>query len=226
MAPTEQAQSKESRFKMLQYALDIECLEMDKCYDNFELDDLEIRRDITSAASVYMIKVRFRKTLIIIIINISRHFQIDNLRLPDNLKEISLCFIPMYKYNKIFNKESDCVYANVDRYTNGYLFFEKSQGIRSNLKYHLKFLSNRITFRTCIRAVQAVETMGLQGYFSKFDDNVVISLGEKGKVDQVNLQQIVWKNRQVGHNSEQSSAILNILNCSAYPFPFVIFGPR
>lgn len=224
MTPMEQSQSRDNRFMMLKYALHIECLEVDKCME-VELDNVEIERDETSQAPFFMIKVKLVKFFFNLHYYFIYPFQITNLRLPHNLKDVSLCLIPMFKYDKIFNKDSDCIYTNIDRFTNGYLYFKKRQEFL-NLPYHLKFVSNRITFRNCLRGLESLEREGLQRYFGKFDDNVVISRGQKGKVDQVNIEEIVWKNHQIGLNREQATAVLNILNCSAYPFPFVIFGPR
>jgi helicase MOV-10 len=44
-------------------------------------------------------------------------------------------------------------------------------------------------------------------------------------VKRENFVNFEWFNKQIGKNEEQMAAIKNIVNCTAFPFPYVVFGP-
>ena len=62
-------------------------------------------------------------------------------------------------------------------------------------------------------------------YFQTFDANV----GVPDKLKLMGVEKKVafeWANPKIAKNVEQMTAVQNIVNCSAYPSPYVIFGPR
>jgi AAA domain len=151
-------------------------------------------------------------------------------QLPPNFEEMSLCLVPMEKYveDKI-NIEEDSIFAQVEKVENNRIFFEKkfppirgvSRVIDLNQRYFIRFIPNRITYRACFQALDSVSQHLLSSYFDDFDDEPVNSKKNNGEP----IHQFEWYNMQIATNEEQKTAIMNIVNCTAYPFPYVVFGP-
>lgn len=118
----------------------------------------------------------------------------------------------------------------MERFENGYVYFEKKfprqrdgteRMIDLETTYFIRFIPNRITYRACFQALDSITQRSLQYYFDDFEDEPVKCTRDNGeKVDRFE-----WYNEQIGTNEEQMTAIKNIVNCTAYPFPYVVFGP-
>ena len=113
------------------------------------------------------------------------------------------------------------IVSPIKNIANGYIFFEQVQGLNTNILYDVKFLSNRVTSRTAQFAMQTLKTHNLKRYFQTFDEACVMS---SMQVEQKTT--LAWDNAKVAENEQQMAAVLNIVNCTAYPAPYVIFGPR
>ena len=61
----------------------------------------------------------------------------------------------------------------------------------------------------------------LHHFFDDFEDEPDTNKRDNGAP----IEQFQWYNQQIGTNEEQKLAIKNIVNCTAYPFPYVVFGP-
>lgn len=149
---------------------------------------------------------------------------------PPNYEEMSICLVPMdkYKENKI-NFEDDCIFAQFDRYERGHIHFEKKfpmvrgnqRVIDLNVKYFVRFIPNRITYRACFHALDSIKLHLLHSFFDNFEEEPANCKRDNGAI----VNDFEWYNQQIATNEEQMSAIKNIVNCTAYPFPYVVFGP-
>lgn len=151
-------------------------------------------------------------------------------KLPPNIDEMSLCLVPMEKYQPgRINFEDDCIYAQVDKIHNGRVCFEKKfplvRGYQRMLnletKYFVRFIPNRITYRACFQALEAIKQRSLTDFFDSFEHEPVNCSRDNGAT----FENFEWSNEQIGTNVEQMAAVKNIVNCAAYPFPYVVFGP-
>lgn len=157
-------------------------------------------------------------------------FPVKKNLLPPNFEEMSLCLVPMDKYveDKI-NLEDDCIFAQVDKVENGRIYFNKkfpvvrevARVLDLDIKYFIRFIPNRITYRACFQALDCVDRYRLGGFFDSFDEEPVNSSKNNG----IEIHEFEWYNKQIATNEEQKTAIMNIVNCTAYPFPYVVFGP-
>lgn len=151
-------------------------------------------------------------------------------QIPPNFEEMSLCLVPMNKYfdDKI-NFEDDCIFSQIERFEGNRVFFEKkfptvrgvTRVIDLNSKYFVRFIPNRITYRACFQALDSIQLHSLHNYFNDFEyppENC-----QRRNV--VNIDNFEWYNQNIATNEEQMTAIKNIVNCTAYPFPYVVFGP-
>lgn len=162
-------------------------------------------------------------------------FPIKIHQLPLNYMETGLCLVPMSKYSddKI-NFKGDCTFVKIEKFCDGKIHFQvkfpskqKAEEKQKQLSYDLKqklyvrFVPNRITFRSCLQALENIQRFGLSDYFENFQDPPEIL--EKSKSQK--FEKFDWFNKKVEQNQEQVTAIKNIVNCTAYPFPYIIFGP-
>lgn len=152
--------------------------------------------------------------------------------LPPNFEEHSLCLVPVEKYVEgRINSEDDCIFAQIEKYDNGLIHFEKKfpvsrlnqtqRMISLDTRYFVRFIPNRITYRACFQALDSIRERLLHGYFNDFEDEPVNSRRDNGQ----KIEQFEWYNQQIATNEEQMTAIKNIVNCTAYPFPYVVHGP-
>ena len=150
-------------------------------------------------------------------------------KLPPNFEEMSLCLVPMGKYVEgMFNTEDDSIFAQVEKVQNNRIYFQKkfpptriTQTIDLNSEYLVRFVPNRITYRACFQALDSINLMLLTRYFDAFDDEPVNCKRNNGQI----IEDFEWLNKKIETNEEQKSAVKNIVNCTAYPFPYVVFGP-
>lgn len=91
-------------------------------------------------------------------------------------------------------------------------------------KFLIRFIPNRSSFRVCYDALDRMKDNRVEKFFEKFEiiplRNVVAKSKPKEKVE--NFE---WFDDKISSNKEQLIAIKNIVNCTAFPHPFVIFGP-
>jgi helicase MOV-10 len=151
-------------------------------------------------------------------------------QLPPNFEDMSLCLVPMEKYKEDkINYEDDCIFAQVDKAERGQVHFEKKfPTVRGNTrmvdlscKYFVRFIPNRITYRACFQALDSVKQFLLHRYFDDFEYEPENCKRDNGRI----VENFEWFNKEISTNEEQMTAIGNIVNCTAYPFPYVVFGP-
>lgn len=162
-------------------------------------------------------------------------FPIKKEQLPLNFKEMALCLVPMKKYveGKI-NYVEDCTFVKILKVGEDNLYFKvkfssvenaiKNQGkIKEDFiqKLHVRFIPNRITFRSSLQAIDSIKNNNLSDFFEQFEKVPIKSKKNNGEI----FESFEWYNKQVATNQEQMEAIKNIVNCTAYPFPYVVYGP-
>lgn len=170
------------------------------------------------------------------------YFNIKNSSLPPNIDQSSLCLIDMEKFVKdkfMINKESDCVFGFIvecikkegsdestirftQQYEVGSLHNNK---IYTSVKYAIRFIPNRITHRASLNAVNKVINYNLHKFFDEFKDEPCSTNIKRHRLGCLDINDFKWCNTNINSNDQQKVAIKNIVNCSAYPFPYCIFGP-
>lgn len=201
--------------KLLEYAVNIEDLAQQRALQEFTLLDVQILLHGRELKSFKVLK---------------------NL-LPPNVKENNLCIIPMDKYDRSktkINKEDDCIFAQIDENLgDGTIqfkkreFFDKVAGVMRNvidskIKYAIRFVPNRISTRASLNAIKKISDFGLKDFFENFNEAPFKKEVVRGHLRECDFN---WCNKNISSNKEQMIAIKNIVNGSAFPYPYVIFGP-
>lgn len=158
-------------------------------------------------------------------------FPIQKNQIPPNVEEMSLCLVPMKKYIEgMFNTEEDSIFVTVDKVEDDKILFTKKfppnrfsiiRTIDLDIDYVVRFVPNRITYRACFQALDSINQKCLTRYFDTFEDEPAASQKNNGQ----KIENFEWYNEKIETNEEQKSAVMNIVNCTAYPFPYVVFGP-
>lgn len=159
-------------------------------------------------------------------------FNADQNMIPSNHEEMSLCLVPMHKYSEgKINFEDDCIFAQVNRIEHNQIHFEKKftkrrednvvRTVDRKTRYSVRWVPNRISYRATLSALDSIRQHALHHFFDDFEYEPELSRRDNG----VKIQNFEWCNQQITTNDEQKIAITNIVNCTAYPFPYVVHGP-
>lgn len=159
--------------------------------------------------------------------------------MPSNPDQTSLCLIPMEKFNKkrfVINAESECIFAYIDELAKDdnitliYLANRpkidrkiKILGSKLDQSYAIRFIPNRITHRASLRAKKIKENQ-LESLLKNFEH---VPVHQSHRIIKGNLQidDFRWRSSNIASNLQQKIAIKNIVNGSAFPFPYCVFGP-
>ena len=92
--------------------------------------------------------------------------------------------------------------------------------------YHVEFLPNRHSYKVGHNSLQLIQKKQLERFFETLDESDLKN--QKALRNNKILGEIKyeWASKSIGTNPEQVLAIKNILNCSSFPLPYVILGPR
>lgn len=163
-----------------------------------------------------------------------------NTTLPPNTDQISLCLIPMNKFNKessSINYESECIFAYIGEIIKGVeastikianpaKFDHKTNTYRDKFDisstYAVRFIPNRITHRASLHAIEKIRENELEDFFENFQ-RAPAHQRKTYRKGYLKTYDFKWSN--VKCNMQQKIAIKNIVNCSAFPFPYCVFGP-
>lgn len=168
--------------------------------------------------------------------------KIKNTEMPPNPDQLSLCLIPMKKFNKekfMINHESECIFSFIDELVIGVdnttihvsnrVKFDKKTNkycdkIDTDRDYAVRFIPNRITHRASLRAIDKIKENELEPFMKNFEEFPVF---QRHRIIEGNLQidDFMWRNANIASNMQQKIAIMNIVNGSAFPFPYCVFGP-
>jgi hypothetical protein len=89
----------------------------------------------------------------------------------------------------------------------------------------LSFEYNRTSTRAIMTALNFVrEQKTIASLLSNFQD-VSLAPSRFASFTEVPVGDFHWSDSQFAENTEQQAAIRNIVNCTAFPFPYVVFGP-
>nr|XP_029733656.1 putative helicase MOV-10 [Aedes albopictus] len=116
------------------------------------------------------------------------------------------------------NKSIKTVIGVISQLCANKVLFETEEPLRYDTKWRMKFSPNRTPIRMEYQALEMVEKQGLSPFFfpTKTTDEKVIPFDRN---------QIEWFNTNLAGNDEQQTAVVNIINETARPSPFILFGP-
>lgn len=83
--------------------------------------------------------------------------------------------------------------------------------------YHIDFIPNRISTRVAHRALEDIQVADMTKYLKAFE-----MPNNNRKVE--NFDKFEWFDESIEDNEEQQIAIQNIINCTSFPSPYIIFG--
>lgn len=83
--------------------------------------------------------------------------------------------------------------------------------------FHVEFQPNRMSIRVAHRGVEDAITYNLTEYLSNFKGK------SSQKLPKSKFCKFQWMNKKV--NAEQRAAVKDIVNCSSFPAPYIVFGP-
>jgi hypothetical protein len=87
----------------------------------------------------------------------------------------------------------------------------------SDRPYHVEFVPNRISTRVAHRAIEDLHATNMEKYLRSFEL-------ENAESREGNIDAFEWMNESIKDNEEQQIAIRNIVNCTSFPSPYIIFG--
>ncbi|XP_055631253.1 putative helicase MOV-10 [Toxorhynchites rutilus septentrionalis] len=97
------------------------------------------------------------------------------------------------------------------------MLFETEEPIKNEVKWRLKFTPNRTSIRMEYHALEIVKRQALSTFF--FPSKSV------GRFLFYSRDKFQWFNSNIGTNEEQQLAVVNIVNETARPAPYILFGP-
>lgn len=87
--------------------------------------------------------------------------------------------------------------------------------------YRIQFIPNRIAKRVSQRAIKTAADKGLGTFLKSMEDPFQVKSAKPEKV----FNKLFWMNRTIRSNKEQQKAVINIVNKTSFPSPYVVFGP-
>lgn len=141
------------------------------------------------------------------------------------LDEISLIF-PFTLVKRHENKDIE-VLGKITRISGNLVYFKTSFDFCKGIfiAKSVTFEYNRISTRATLEALSSISTPLIQ-YLSEFETPTVsIERYDKFCSSEFTDDDFIWFNKRVEGNKEQATAIKSIVNCTAFPYPYVIFGP-
>ena len=142
--------------------------------------------------------------------------------LNENPRDYQLCLTAMNHFDPEYNRDFNSIFVNIEEFKDGKIYFERKRALKNfdGKSYHLKFIPNRYPTRACLFAVKKVNQK-ISPYFGNFEG---FQFAVNRRIRQFPLEDFEWKNKDVVTNEEQKQAIRQIVNCSAYPSPYVSFN--
>lgn len=219
--------------KMLQMALSVEDLESHRALKDLEMREVKIRTYFSNDEKFKRINKKGKKgkTAIHFFHLPSKH----GLTLKEYDEEEVSLVIEVIKESKKgpetvlvsgkiqsikFIKQGKTSYNTV--YFTSPFFFKRDKEKSFFLCKSINFELNRLAMRASMKVISELDSSLLE--YLSFDENVE---NDQLRVDDHKFvdDDLKWSNEQVSNNKEQTTAIKNIVNCTAFPYPYVIFGP-
>lgn len=120
-------------------------------------------------------------------------------------------------YGSIVEVKNGLVLIELDKVLD--TFTAKTKVAPTEEVYFIRFMSNRTTIALEHRALDLLDKHKISRFFFPNRDNLLI---DSAKPAAANAAHIKWISDV---NSEQRSAVENILKRTSYPFPYILFGP-
>lgn len=208
------------------------------------IDDLTSQQEMLPyklpSVTISMVRTDYSKNL-----DIYRFEVLDACKklLPPNVLETSIELVPLDKQElkekdkKRLTFAVECMYVdqNKKRWIEFSVFTNLSSTLSASTSFEVHFLPNTVSYQAAYKALQSIKEKSLQTYFGNFEkplfhdslnrkfyrefDNVLSFKRTYGDFD------LVWYNKNIASNMEQKLAIKNIINGTAIPYPYCIFGP-
>lgn len=115
------------------------------------------------------------------------------------------------------NKSMKTVVGIISQICSNKVLFETEEPLRYDIMWRMKFTPNRTPIRIEYQALEIVKRQELSAFFFPRQ------AGEKLK--RFCSDQFEWFNANLASNEEQKLAVINMVNETARPAPFILFGP-
>lgn len=143
-------------------------------------------------------------------------------------REMTMCFVPQEDYSEIYNDPRKCCFVQIKAIQKDNIELETMISLNRKKRYHVDFIPNRIGFRAMIHTLETLTTTPmLLSFFENFstENSKQVSLSNRCSLWANRFGKLEWFNKNIATNDEQQLAIRNIVNCTSYPLPYVVFGP-
>ena len=141
-------------------------------------------------------------------------------------KKVSVCISILVKTK--FGLKTNEFYGTIEKIIKEKVYFKTWYDSKTkNFVCSSIFLEfNRYTIKACLNALLSADKL-LSSYLSDFEIEPHNQLEEEQNflINGFKEKDFVWIDPRLKANKEQQTAIMNIVNCTAFPFPYVIFGP-
>lgn len=138
--------------------------------------------------------------------------------------QMTLCLVPMLLYDEVFNTPDSCAFVPIKKITDTTISFIAQRRFKKDYLYHVDFVSPRTGVRASMEAIATLKDNELEEFFTTLDKKLP-AYARMEKLKETSFESFEWCNESIGNNKEQQLVIKNIINCTAFPFPFVVFGP-
>ncbi|XP_053685736.1 putative helicase mov-10-B.1 [Sabethes cyaneus] len=115
------------------------------------------------------------------------------------------------------NKSIKTVVGVISQICANKVLFETEEPLKHDIKWRVKFNPNRTPIRMEYQALEIIKRQELSKFF--------FPSKPAKKFPQFVREELKWFNDNISTNDEQKSAIINILNETARPAPYILFGP-
>lgn len=141
-------------------------------------------------------------------------------------REMTLCLVPMSKHQIIYNAPDYCSFVQIKEFKKNVIVIDSKRRLNQVHPYHLDFLPNRVGFRACLSSIRNLNNSSLMSFYSTFLlQSGTYSSYKIQMLKKTQFESFEWFNKSIAGNEEQQLVVKNVVNCSAYPFPQVVFGP-
>lgn len=100
------------------------------------------------------------------------------------------------------------------------LYFTTHRNLDTRKFYCVRFISNQQWIHLSLEALEQIRVNDLQNYFCDYKIPPIAN-SEVRETPAVDLN---WINTEIACNAKQMKAVLNIVNKTAFPFPYVVIG--
>ncbi|XP_055536928.1 putative helicase MOV-10 [Wyeomyia smithii] len=115
------------------------------------------------------------------------------------------------------NKSIKTVLGVISQICSNKVLFETEEPLKNDIKWRIKFNPNRTPIRMEYQALEIIKRQELSRFF--FPSKPLF------KFPQFIRSDLEWFNSNISANDEQQTAIVSILNETAKPAPYILFGP-